>query len=472
MIPAGVWRSDAYGWLLEVDRAGWTRWQLAGDGAYREERGSTGELAVGFDRVAVEDSDGAERLTFHHAGEITPYVFDREHRLPGACSRPYRARGAARTLEVLAAIFHDHYAFFAERGVDWGAACAAARRSMVDDDGDPDRLFEQLTELLAPLEDNHVTLDTRPPLSLFDREAAPPRRDHGRDRDAAVIARSWKCDRIAALRASIARDLGVEPGTTDFWAAAKAMQIVVAEELLRGSGASACNGFLRWGEIAPGVGYLALLRLFGFADTAEARDAADLPRDRVAGARFLAADRAALEAGLGMALAALRNTRSLIVDLRMNGGGFDALALLFAGCFADRPRLAFTKAAVWRGRALAPAAIQVTPRPDAYLRPIHLLTSRRTGSAAEILTLALAALPQVVRIGEPTLGILSDNLYKRLPNGWEVGLSNERYTAPGGEVYEGTGIPPQVPAPVWIEGDTRSGYRLAIEVALDRARSL
>jgi C-terminal processing protease CtpA/Prc len=78
-------------------------------------------------------------------------------------------------------------------------------------------------------------------------------------------------------------------------------------------------------------------------------------------------------------------------------------------------------------------------------------------------------LPQVVRVGEPTLGILSDNLYKRLPNGWEVGLSNERYEAPGGELYEGTGIPPQVPVPVWVEGDLRRGYRRAVDVALELA---
>ncbi len=115
---------------------------------------------------------------------------------------------------------------------------------------------------------------------------------------------------------------------------------------------------------------------------------------------------------------------------------------------------------------LPAAAIQVAPRGETYARPVRLLTSRRTGSAAEILTLALSALPQVTRIGEPTLGILSDNLYKRLPNGWEVGLSNERYEAPGGELYEGRGIPPHVPAPVWVEGDLRRGYRRAVDVAL------
>jgi C-terminal processing protease CtpA/Prc len=250
------------------------------------------------------------------------------------------------------------------------------------------------------------------------------------------------------------------------------MQRVVAEDLLGGRGEQACNGFLHWGEIEPGTGYVALLRLFGFADSPAARAASDLPRDRVAGARFLAADLVALERGLDRALAALRHTRSMIVDLRMNGGGFDALALAFASRFADRERVAFTKAPVYRGRTLDAAAIAVAPRGETYRGPIHLLTSPRTGSAAEILVLAMSALPQVTRIGEPTLGILSDNLYKRLPNGWEVGLSNERYEAPDGALYEGSGIPPQVPVAVWVEGDLRGGYRRAVDVALAKAASL
>ncbi|HEY1426211.1 MAG TPA: S41 family peptidase, partial [Caulobacteraceae bacterium] len=94
------------------------------------------------------------------------------------------------------------------------------------------------------------------------------------------------------------------------------------------------------------------------------------------------------------------------------------------------------------------------------------LTSRQTASAGEILVFGMMACPNVTRVGERTLGILSDNLYKRLPNGWELSLSNEVYQAPDGALYEATGIPPQVETVVFDAADVRGGFRHAVERAI------
>ena len=48
-------------------------------------------------------------------------------------------------------------------------------------------------------------------------------------------------------------------------------------------------------------------------------------------------------------------------------------------------------------------------------------------------------------MGQDTAGMLSDNLLKPLPNGWELSLSNEIYTSCDGQVFEGRGIAPDVP---------------------------
>ncbi len=47
----------------------------------------------------------------------------------------------------------------------------------------------------------------------------------------------------------------------------------------------------------------------------------------------------------------------------------------------------------------------------------------------------------VQRIGSPSKGIFSDILDKKLPNGWEFGLSNQVYQDNQGKSYEAKGIP-------------------------------
>ena len=60
----------------------------------------------------------------------------------------------------------------------------------------------------------------------------------------------------------------------------------------------------------------------------------------------------------------------------------------------------------------------------------------------------MRALPQVIVMGQGTAGMLSDNLLKPLPNGWELSLSNEIYTSCDGHVFEGCGVAPDVPETV------------------------
>jgi carboxyl-terminal processing protease len=81
------------------------------------------------------------------------------------------------------------------------------------------------------------------------------------------------------------------------------------------------------------------------------------------------------------------------------------------------------------------------------------MTSNVTVSAAEILTLAMRALPNVTHVGETTRGSLSDMLAKRLPNGWSVTLSNEVYLDAHGKGWEGAGIAPSLAIPVFIGDD-------------------
>ena len=75
-----------------------------------------------------------------------------------------------------------------------------------------------------------------------------------------------------------------------------------------------------------------------------------------------------------------------------------------------------------------------------FEKPVYLLISPLTLSAGEIFALCMAAIPHVKLLGEPTCGILSDNLFHRLPNGWEISLSNEVYLSSKQICYESCGV--------------------------------
>ena len=78
---------------------------------------------------------------------------------------------------------------------------------------------------------------------------------------------------------------------------------------------------------------------------------------------------------------------------------------------------------------------------DAFTKPVYILTSPQTGSAAESFSIATMPLKNVKRIGSPTSGALSTALEKTLPNGWVFSISNEIYMDNDGKAYENIGVP-------------------------------
>ena len=165
---------------------------------------------------------------------------------------------------------------------------------------------------------------------------------------------------------------------------------------------------------------------------------------------------------------ALQGTNALIIDNRLNPGGSDTVALAFARFFTAAPQLAFSKQTRTTGGYTAPFEARVQPL-GSLTQPVYLLNSGFTASAAEVLTLALQDLPQVTVIGEPTRGVFSDIMDLRLPNGWVLGLSHQRYFGADGAQYEGTGIVPDEASPFpWAAFD--QGQDPQLDALLARLR--
>lgn len=114
-------------------------------------------------------------------------------------------------------------------------------------------------------------------------------------------------------------------------------------------------------------------------------------------------------------LARFKDKNAVIIDIRINGGGEPA--------FVDAVGKRF------------PFGI------NGFDKPLVLLTSGASISAADHFAMNLMDFPNVTIIGERTAGMFSSMMGKKMPNGWEFSLSHETRLTKDGTNYEGVGIP-------------------------------
>ena len=103
-----------------------------------------------------------------------------------------------------------------------------------------------------------------------------------------------------------------------------------------------------------------------------------------------------------------RTAPALVIDVRMNGGGNDALAYQVAGRFTTTSRIGgyyqFRNGAQ-HGAFTQMTSRSVTPRGSwQFTRPVILLTGRGAFSSTEGFTSAMQALPNVTLVGDTTGG--------------------------------------------------------------------
>lgn len=272
------------------------------------------------------------------------------------------------------------------------------------------------------------------------------RRDPGFDERAAAIADALPAaagpeelldaarDLLAPLEDAQVRLLAASGGDEEVWVAASSPPAVEAlrDRLL---GAAAPPGAVVDGPVvtAPlpgGASYLAITSFTGGEDRER-----QLTR---------AVDRTLAGAAGG-----------LVLDLRVNGGGFQSQALAVASRFVPTERVVAAYEARVGGtdRFVGAGAARVVPMPTGtFGGPVVVLTGPGTVGSAELLVLALRDLPSVTVVGEPTAGSLSPVMARSLPNGWTVAVPNIRVLDAAGRSWEITGIPPGEAAPLTAEG--------------------
>jgi CubicO group peptidase (beta-lactamase class C family) len=411
----GMWRSDGYGYVVEIDGAKTTLY----------EETSVSCLPVpssGDDRPleVTSTSEGTAQLTLpERVGSIT---LNRIDRLPET-SKLTLERDPVHAFDVFAATFTQHYPFFENRNVDWPLT-TKTHRERVSASTTDEQLATIFADMISPLGDAHTNIVLGDTIAF---QAGRP--------GSAIASYEEFLPFLERVVASTNRYLGVELTT---WG----------------------NDLISYADLADGVGYLRIVAFDGYSETGRVED-----------------DRAELDKALHEIFANDRVTKlkGLIIDLRVNGGGSDELALHLAGHLTSVAYPAYAKQArndVGDPTRFTPAqVVNVQPSSDStFTGPIVLLTASLTISAAETFTQATVnRQPSPIRIGENTQGVFSDVLQRHLP-GCTVafGLPNEDFVTEDGVSFDRIGIPPDVRIPTFTETELAEGS----DTAMDRARQI
>ena len=305
----------------------------------------------------------------------------------GSLAQGVELSESEKNFEALWKTFHERYAFFKLRGVDWQKQYKTYRPKVTKDTTD-EELFKIMCDMLKPLKDGHVNLKAKglgSKKKTFNPEDTP---------------RFFKEFNTGKLEKQFGTMVFKTLKDKGFGEQKEATELLVYSR-------------------SQDYGYLLITEFEGVS-------------------------KRNLEKGLDKALGEMKGIKGLIVDIRLNPGGTDQCVYQITSRFADKKRVGHhrkTKNGPGEDDFGELKTRHLIPAQDTFTGPTVLLTHDASFSAADVFAMLMADLPHVTIIGEPTNGIFSNMLEKKLPNGWKYTLSHQVYYSADKTCYEGKGIP-------------------------------
>lgn len=416
----GNWKQVGYGGYLEIEGENFTLYDITNSSCQPKGAGPLEYLLNAYNIESITPDSLILKLG------ITRYKYYRVSSALGTCQQPTnQSLDPSLNFEVLWNTFNENYAYFGLREVNWQKV---KNRSLekINDSTTQKEFYIICKDIIDSFDDNHTFLEVQEDFALQENASSPF--NNPLSKLNYYEKRKLVTDRIDSLY--------LMPNTINFYH----------------------KDILTWGKITSDVGYLRINDMRGFSKTITSSDSLELEDywdtywenfwtylgQGGSYPSYMTDELKSFNSQIDIAFTKLSSCTSIIIDLRFNGGGYDELSLELLKHFIDKKTHIMSKM-VWTGEEFSNhQQIFIEPKGKPFIGNVVMLTSGESGSATETMILGSMAIPQVVRIGDNTLGTLSDVLQKTLPNGWNIGLSNEAYIDLNNIQYEKTGIPPTI----------------------------
>ncbi|TSE06915.1 S41 family peptidase [Aquimarina algiphila] len=434
----GYWLQEGYGVYLEISETTYKMYDVTQISCQPSSSSAlndwTGSLETLFDLYKIEETDEVSMILKYG---ITRYKFNKLKEPLALCENPiFSSKDPKLNFNVLWHTFKENYAYSALRGVDWDKIYRDHIHLITENTTEVE-LYGYIGEILDAIQDEHISLRVPKDISEAYLKIRELKKEESEPSDnEKEVSDSNKEYDYTSLRSNALENILKLYNTNNFKRYHKDLLI--------------------WGKLKKEVGYIQINSMNGYSQdvyVAESYNSNeywdkhwekvfdDIKKGKTLG-QYLRGERKGVKVMMDSIITQLSDTPNLIIDLRFNPGGTDQVAMDILSYFTTNKTNIFTKK-IWTGVENSfESKVYVESSDKLYQGKVVLLMGSQTGSSAEAMVLGSLGFKNIIRIGSNTMGIFSDVLQKKLPNGWSFGLSNEIYESSNNKNYEYVGITP------------------------------
>ncbi|XLS30599.1 S41 family peptidase [Flavobacteriaceae bacterium M23B6Z8] len=221
----------------------------------------------------------------------------------------------------------------------------------------------------------------------------------------------------------------------------------ISDSLLQGKGQKTANDKLEWGHLTENIGYINIHSFAGFLGKEFSR------KQQID----------SLNIYMKQIIEVFEDKDAIIIDVSFNFGGYDATALTIASYFTKVPVFSHKTQVYNDGEFYNEDNVIVYPADSkVYTKPIYVLMTDISRSAAEGFAMMMDALPNVRLVGTNTLGTLSGMLGKSI-SGFYTTYSNQRLMNADGQFFEVSGVEPDIELEVFDKEDIFQSHKITVK---------